>query len=132
MKSLTKRILLKEIASIFDPLGFLAPFIIKAKILLQEVWAARQDWDDPLNQGLEMKARLWFSDLDNFKEIRVQRCIQVKDEVVSMTLHTFVDASGDAYGSVVYARNVHGSGLRSCYIVASKSKVAPLSSISIP
>ena len=43
---LTKRNFLKEIAKLFDPVGFLAPFIIRPKILLQEMWAAGMDWDD--------------------------------------------------------------------------------------
>ena len=34
---LTKRNFLKTIATLFDPVGFLAPFIIRAKILLQEI-----------------------------------------------------------------------------------------------
>ena len=32
----TKRNFLKKIAKLFDPVGFLAPFIIRAKLLLQE------------------------------------------------------------------------------------------------
>lgn len=32
---LTKRSFLKSIATLFDPLGFLAPYIVRAKIILQ-------------------------------------------------------------------------------------------------
>ncbi|XP_070556537.1 uncharacterized protein [Ptychodera flava] len=45
-----KRNFLKKIATLFDPLGMLAPYIIRAKILLQEMWAAGLDWDDTLLQ----------------------------------------------------------------------------------
>ena len=34
---LTKRTFLKRIASLFDPVGFLAPFIVQAKLLMQAV-----------------------------------------------------------------------------------------------
>jgi len=36
--SCTKRIMLSNIAQIFDPLGLLAPVIVTAKILIQELW----------------------------------------------------------------------------------------------
>jgi len=34
----TKRNVLKKVGALFDPLGFLAPFIVRAKILLQAMW----------------------------------------------------------------------------------------------
>lgn len=44
----TRRQLLSIIAFLFDPLGFLAPFVVRAKILLQKVWQLGMTWDDPL------------------------------------------------------------------------------------
>lgn len=38
MKIPTNRIILTEVAKLFDPLGWLAPVIITAKILLQNLW----------------------------------------------------------------------------------------------
>lgn len=45
--STTKREVLSEIAQLFDPLGFIAPIIIVAKI-----WLSKIDWDDKLNSDL--------------------------------------------------------------------------------
>ena len=59
---LTKQNFLKKIAKLFDPLGFLAPFIIHAKILLQEMWAAGMDCDDLFLGDLASKARKWFKE----------------------------------------------------------------------
>jgi hypothetical protein len=43
---LRKRGLLKTVSSIFDPLGYLAPFTMKAKVILQNLWRGRFDWDE--------------------------------------------------------------------------------------
>lgn len=40
----SKRIVLQTIASVYDPLGFLGPFIIKAKIITQQIWKANFGW----------------------------------------------------------------------------------------
>ncbi|XP_011864068.1 PREDICTED: uncharacterized protein LOC105559979, partial [Vollenhovia emeryi] len=55
---LTKRLVLSEVAQIFDPLGFASPVVIKAKILLQELWLHKLQWDDPLPSQLSAR---WFS-----------------------------------------------------------------------
>lgn len=47
-KTVTKRTILSTIATLFDPLGLLSPITIKAKIFIQELWAVKLDWDDPL------------------------------------------------------------------------------------
>src|SRR5207237_8558496 len=41
----TKRTLSSDIARIFDPLGWLGPFIIVAKLILQKLWSLKLSWD---------------------------------------------------------------------------------------
>ena len=77
---LTKRNFLKKIAKLFDPVGFLAPFIIRAKILLQEMWAAGMDWDDLFLGDLASKARKWFKELEDLPTIKVPRCLRLGQE----------------------------------------------------
>ena len=128
---LTKRNFLKKIAKLFDPVGFLAPFIIRAKILLQEMWAAGMDWDDLFLGDL---ARKWFKELEDLPTIKVSRCLRLgqEGEMLSQTLYTFVDASQDAYGAVVYSRATYKSGAVSIRFVAAKSRVVPLAATRIP
>ena len=38
---MTKRKILSTVARIFDPVGFAAPFIIRAKIGIQQLWQQR-------------------------------------------------------------------------------------------
>uniref|UniRef100_A0A6V7JGQ3 Peptidase aspartic putative domain-containing protein n=1 Tax=Bracon brevicornis TaxID=1563983 RepID=A0A6V7JGQ3_9HYME len=47
-ESITKNVILSEIAQIYDPLGFVTPIIIKAKILIQELWSGKINWGDQL------------------------------------------------------------------------------------
>ena len=60
---LTKRNFLRKIATLFDPMGFLNPYVIRAKILLQEMWTSGLDWDDQLDENLARKAKTWFAEL---------------------------------------------------------------------
>lgn len=53
----TKRAFLKGIATLFDPLGFLSPYVIRAKIILQEMWESGVDWDDLVEESLSRKAQ---------------------------------------------------------------------------
>ena len=64
--------------------------------------------------------------------IRVPRCLQVREEVKSVSLHTFVDASQEAYGAAVCIKVEFCHGNLSIKLVAAKTKDAPLQSISIP
>ena len=56
----TKRNVLKKTVTVFDPLGFLAPFVIHAKLLLQQVWLQAIAWDDELPESLKTKWERWF------------------------------------------------------------------------
>ncbi|XP_062605642.1 uncharacterized protein LOC134267449 [Saccostrea cucullata] len=45
-KPLTRRGILSMISSVFDPLGFLAPFVLRAKKILKELSIIHLGWDD--------------------------------------------------------------------------------------
>ncbi|CAG2208607.1 unnamed protein product [Mytilus edulis] len=128
----TKRNILSKVATLFDPLGFIAPYTIRGKLLLQEMWTAGLDWDDQLDEELVEKSREWFRELDELCCIKIPRCLQLNEDIVLTSLHTFSDASQEAYGSVIYARHEYKSGMISTRFIAAKSRVAPLTSVSIP
>ena len=123
---------LSRIATLFDPLGLLAPFLIRAKILMQEVWLNGLEWDERLPPELSAKVNAWFAELSILSEVKALRCLQLKKEVKCAKLHTFVDASQEAYGAAVYIKVEYQDESSSVRLVASKTKVAPLHSISIP
>ena len=45
-KIVTKRSTLKEIASLFDPLGLFSPILIQGNMILQKLWIKQMNCDD--------------------------------------------------------------------------------------
>ena len=129
---LTKRTILSKVATIFDQLGFLSPFIVRAKILLQEMWSKSLDWDDAIDAGIYTKAENWLNELTVLQHIRVSRCLQKSPEETTNTIHTFVDASKNAYGAVNYYTADYGDGRVDVTFIASKTRVCPLTPMTIP
>ena len=130
----TKRAFLKKLATLFDPIGFVAPFVVLGRIIFQEMWSVGADWDDQLPKSICAKVSKWYDQLEQLDGIKIPRCLRLDSpEVVkSSALHVFSDASQEAYGAVAYLRHEYLSGEVSCRIVAAKTKVAPLSAVSIP
>jgi len=67
----TKREMLRVVMSLFDSLGFLARFTVRAKILLQDIWRTAIGWDDKIaGQQLEKWNNLW-TILPNVRNLEV-------------------------------------------------------------
>ncbi|KAL5016226.1 hypothetical protein ScPMuIL_005815 [Solemya velum] len=54
-RPLTRRGVLSTVASVYDPLGFLAPFVLLGKQILQELCRSKCDWDEQLPEDLQPK-----------------------------------------------------------------------------
>ena len=59
----TKRTVLSKVAMIFDPLEFLSPFIVRAKIMLQELWSKGLSWVDVIDGEAYRRIKTWFVEL---------------------------------------------------------------------
>ena len=68
---LIKRKFLSKISTLFDPLGFATPFVVRSKILMQEVWISGIDWDDQLPENLLEEAKKQFAELQNLSNIKL-------------------------------------------------------------
>ena len=44
----TKRVILSDISRLYDPLAWLTPITVPDKILMQDLWILKCDWDSPL------------------------------------------------------------------------------------
>ena len=60
---ITKRVILSLISRLFDPLGFVSPFIMQAKCLFQHLWTLKLQWDDEVPDECVTSFRGWMSDL---------------------------------------------------------------------
>ena len=122
----TKREVLQNLSKIFDPLGFAAPVVIRAKILMQQLWLCKVGWDEPLQEEL-LKGWLEIaSDLKAVRGFSVKRCY-FSTSADQPVLHSFADASLKAYGAVVFLTQ----GNEVSFIIA-KSRVAPLKQLTLP
>ncbi|GFY15303.1 integrase catalytic domain-containing protein [Trichonephila clavipes] len=108
-KPITKRIVLQSAGKIYDPVGFLSPYTIRLKCLLQELWLRKLSWDDELPPDIHA----------------------VCGDSSEVQIHTFSDASKKAYGAAAFLRVKHKDRV-SVDLVTSKSRVAPLKRLSLP
>ncbi len=123
----TKREVLRNTATIFDPAGLLSAVTLNAKVFLQELWKSNIDWDMKLTPEQQAKWDQIREDLQLVNTVSVPRYIGGKE----MQLHVFTDASMKAYAAVAYLR-VKVDNTYKCNILFSKARVAPQKSLSIP
>lgn len=60
-------------ASVFDPLGFAAPVILKGKQILQRMCQDKLGWDEPLPSDLRPLWEAWLQDLNDLSSIEISR-----------------------------------------------------------
>ena len=129
----TKRGILRTASSLFDPLGFLTPYTIVSRLLLQDLWRSGCDWDDEVAEPYLSCWNKWLEGASHVSEIKLDRCYDKRDESVQeIQLHLFCDASEVAYGSAAYFRFTSKSGAHESTLVAAKSKLAPIKVITLP
>jgi hypothetical protein len=128
----TRRGLLSKLAGVFDPLGLASPFIINAKILTQQLCLLGLDWDDPIRNSHLTKWKAWLRRLPELELVSVPRCTQPKKKnVIQSEIHTFCDASQEAFAGVVYLRSIYDDGDTRCSFPMAKTKVAPKKALSV-
>ncbi|KAL6463232.1 hypothetical protein MHYP_G00276230 [Metynnis hypsauchen] len=130
----TRRGILSTVASLYDPLGFVAPVLLIGKRILQEMCRHGTGWDDPLKVELQPRWERWRSDLNNLDRIDIPRSYAPASfgKIVRAELHHFSDASISGYGQCSYLRLSNEDGDVHCALVIGKSRVAPTKLTTIP
>ncbi|XP_065368694.1 uncharacterized protein LOC135961125 [Calliphora vicina] len=130
-ESITKRKMLSGIASIFDPAGWITPIVVRAKMLMQQLWLEGKQWDDKVSSEILDKWNKLLTDLSHIDKIKIPRWLQYypKDNI---QIHGFSDASKGAYCATVYLRCQSKSQVVFSNLIIAKSKVAPLQPVCLP
>lgn len=91
---LTRRGVLSTVASIYDPLGFIAPFVLLGKQILQQMCREKVDWDEEIPEHLKPQWESWTKDFPGLADVQINRCFVPSDfgQVKSYELHHFADA----------------------------------------
>lgn len=131
---LTRRGVLSTVASIYDPLGLIAPFVLLGKQILQEMCKDKMDWDEELPEHLKSKWELWIKNIPGLADIQIRRCFVPPDfgQVKSYELHHFSDASVSGYGECTYLRVINSQDQVHCCLLMGKSRVTPNHILTIP
>lgn len=130
-EELTKRDVLGKIAQLYDPLGYITPVTIVGRIIMQEIWKKRIEWDQKLPDDiLKMWSAFW-KDIRQLEKFNIPRWLGTAINL-DIHLHGFADASSKAYGAVIYVQVGNKKNSYTTNLLLSKSRVTPLKTVSIP
>ncbi|XP_064464098.1 uncharacterized protein LOC135375287 [Ornithodoros turicata] len=127
----TKRNVLQASARIYDPLGFLHPFTVRARMIFQALWVEEVGWDAEMPRDKQDQWSQWCRELPELAEVIVDRCM-FPSGCRNPQLHIFCDASPKGYGAVAYLRGQNEDGSTTATFVLVKSRVAPLKQLTLP
>ena len=128
------------VASVFDPLGFLACITLIPKLILQEIWKVGKDnekkigWDDHLPVHIQA---LWdafakgLCQLESLHIVRSLRPFRYQMSGTKFQLHIFVDASLRGYSAVVYLRAEWNQEVSVAFVTA-RARVSPVRQLTVP
>ncbi|EFP08577.1 hypothetical protein CRE_21611, partial [Caenorhabditis remanei] len=115
----SRRTVSSDMASKFDPMGYLTPLLLLPKLFQRELWDTTQyGWDTKLSEQHENEYRKLIQDINGFT-IKMPREIVLKTGKNSII--TFCDASKEATACCVYVKNDKGT-----HIILGKSHARPL------
>ena len=130
---LTKRVILSIISSIYDLFGFLSPYVIRGKILMQEIWKLQIGWDEAVPLNIKNSFLKWYDEFKQIADVSIPRFLfsNRANRPNEIDLHGFCDASEKAYGALVYLTFRNENSERQSSLIISKARVSPLKSQSI-
>ncbi|XP_058988017.1 uncharacterized protein LOC131807010 [Musca domestica] len=129
---ISKRVVTSELTNLFDPLGLLAPIVVKAKIFIQQLWQHTLDWDEALPEKLCATWKTFRRELEGLNNFKIPRHVFCGEIPTNIQLHVFADASERAFGAAIYIRFIGKDGRVVVRLICAKSRVAPLKKQTLP
>ena len=133
-KPLTRRGVLSVLSSIYDPLGFGAPFLLKGKQIIQKLCQLNLKWDEDIPDEISNELLTWKENLPNLEMVYLGRCFKPLEfgKKLDCSLRHFSDACENGYDHTTYIRLVNEKGRTHCSLAMGKACVAPRKYILIP
>ena len=117
LETVTKRLMLKTPASIYDPLGIISPMLVEGKHLYREAVDERKGWDKQVSEELSRKWNKWVKSLQTPRSIA-----PYLENVIQVSLHHSMDASDTAVSAQTVAVVTQSSGVTQG-LLTSKSRI---------
>ncbi|KHN81289.1 hypothetical protein Tcan_01261, partial [Toxocara canis] len=118
----TKRKVLNQLASNYDPLGILSPTLLQGKLFFQRLWKEGWGWDEILDEDVAEEWRCLTEEWARHAVVTVPRLIYAH-EADPLIMHVFTDASKRAYATCAYINS---------QLIYAKARLNPSKEISIP
>ena len=129
---LTKRMVLKQVAGVYDPLGMVVPYILTAKSLMrslcQETSNTNGNWDEPLSSKMKQCA------FEFFKVSLSLNCWKFQDifnQILQTEIVLFSDSSNLAFGACAYIRWETAWDTFFAKLLMAKNRIAPTRQLTI-
>ncbi|GBN33404.1 hypothetical protein AVEN_83443-1 [Araneus ventricosus] len=123
-EKITKRTVLFAAHRLFDPIGVTCTVPLVPKVLLQNIWKRKINWDDELLSDISNKFLAWVKELHFLKDCKIPRRLVsgpfTEDQI---TYHCFCDASEVSYAACIFLRSEFNEKI-SVKLVPNKSRVA--------
>lgn len=118
-------------SKLFDPIGLVAPIVIRAKIFIQELWRLQLNWDETIPQEHCTSWNNFRVDIQQLRKLHIPRWV-MQNDATNVQLHVFCDASENAYGACLYVRCSDSNGSVKSELLTARSRVAPVKNLTIP
>ena len=129
----TKRFLASITPRVFDPCGYLSPFTVRAKMMLQNAWMeCKEEWDRVLSNEINDKWQEWLKELPSIKDFQLPRSMELPDDKKKISIECFADASKKALGVSAYLRIERSKNKYDSYLIMSRSILVPKNCDTIP
>lgn len=124
-EEVTKRAILKIVASIFYLLGFVSPFVLTIKVFLLELCRIKSDWDTIIEYNVKRQWKNWQGELKNVRKVEIARVRLPIDYTASdIVLER-------AYGVVAYLKFQLMKEKPHCSFIMAKNRLAPIKTVSL-
>ncbi|XGW34163.1 hypothetical protein V3C99_018183 [Haemonchus contortus] len=120
--TLTKRDIVSQINSVYDPLGVVGPLLIGLKSLMREIFIRHPSWDDRISTEFHKKWNTLCAAVNN-AEITIPRVLSAENKPLKDScLWVFADASKEAIATCSY---IVFQDKTTSPLVSGKTKLSP-------